>query len=101
MMFFFYSHQPPRQYMELIVTVLVPWLLLLYLNIRIYLAVRLTTIRGRAVHNSVIQKRETNLAVILITIVLVFFCCHSLKLYLAFHKVKTSQYKNSPSLCFL
>ena len=79
--------------MELIVTVLVPWVLLIYLNIRIYLAVRLTTIRGRAVHNSVIQKRETNLAVILITIVLVFFCCHSLKLYLAFYKVKTSQHK--------
>ena len=77
--------------MELIVTVLVPWLLLLYLNIRIYLAVRLTTVRGRAVHNSVIQRRETSLAVILIIIVLVFFCCHSLKLYLAFYKVKTSQ----------
>ena len=77
----------PRQYMELFVTVLVPWLLLLYLNIRIYLAVRLKTIRGRAVHNSVIQRRETNLAIILITIVLVFFCCHSLKLYLAFYKV--------------
>jgi len=80
-----------KQYMELIVTVLVPWLLLLYLNIRIYLAVRLTTIRGRAVHNSVIQKRETNLAVILITIVLVFLCCHSLKLYLAFYKVHVTK----------
>ena len=79
--------------MELVVTVLVPWLLLIYLNIRIYLAVRLTTIRGRSVHNSVIQKRETNLAIILITIVLVFFCCHSLKLYLAFYKVKSSQLK--------
>ena len=96
---------PPRQYLELFVTVLIPWLALLYLNIRIYLAVRLTTIRGRAVHSPVRQKRETSLAIILITIVLVFFCCHSLKLYLAFHKVKTSQYNNSqqssPSLISL
>ena len=79
-------------------TVLVPWIVLLYLNIRIYLAVRLRTIRGRGgggggdtVHNSARQKRETNLAIILITIVLVFFCCHSGKLYLAFHTVKISQ----------
>ena len=81
--------------MELFVTVLVPWLVLLYLNIRIYLAVRLKTIRGRAVHNSVIQRREANLAIILITIVLVFFCCHSLKLYLAFYKVMDSCVKFS------
>lgn len=33
------------------------------------------------------QRREKSLAVILISIVLVFLSCHSLKLYLAFYKV--------------
>ena len=82
---------PPRQYLELFVTVLVPWLALLCLNLRIYLAVRLRTFRGRARNSSVRQKRETNLAIILITIVLVFLFCHSLKLILAFYKVKIFQ----------
>ena len=31
--------------MELLVTVVVPWVVLFYLNMRIYLAVRLKTIR--------------------------------------------------------
>ena len=41
----FNSNLGLRQYMELLVTVVVPWVVLFYLNMRIYLAVRLKTIR--------------------------------------------------------
>ena len=33
------------------------------------------------------QKKENNLAIILVAIVMVFFCCLSLKFFLSFYKV--------------
>eukprot|EP00092_Neocalanus_flemingeri_P038473 GFUD01041884.1.p1 GENE.GFUD01041884.1~~GFUD01041884.1.p1 ORF type:complete len:407 (-),score=61.26 GFUD01041884.1:820-2040(-) len=71
------------QYAELTVTVVIPLLALLCFNCRIYLAVR----NSRGFGNSVRQRRENNLALILITIVVVFLCCQSLKFFLAFYKV--------------
>ena len=35
------------------------------------------------------QKRENSLSIILVSIVMVFFCCHSLKFFLVFYKVIT------------
>jgi len=73
-----------RQYVELSVTVLIPLLALLCLNCRIYVAVTNKELRQNSTQQ---QKRESKLAVILIAIVMVFFCCHSLKFFLAFSKV--------------
>ena len=42
------------------------------------------------------HKKEKSLAVILISIVLVFLLCHSLKLYLAFYKVNIFGSDRSP-----
>ena len=96
-----------KQYMELLVTVVLPWLILVYLNIRIYLAVTDKSLRSDFKRIKIKLKssrfippsfpsgwsetqrhrREKSLAIILITIVLVFLTCHSLKLYLSFYKV--------------
>ena len=96
-----------KQYMELLVTVVLPWLILVYLNIRIYLAVTDKSLRSDFIRIKIKLKssrfippsfpsgwsetqrhrREKSLAIILITIVLVFLTCHSLKLYLSFYKV--------------
>lgn len=74
-----------KQYIELLVTVVLPWIILVYLNFRIYLAVTDKSLSGwNEAHR---HKREKSLAVILISIVLVFLLCHSLKLYLAFYKI--------------
>ena len=45
------------------------------------------------------HRRERSLGVILISVVLVFLCCHSLKLYLSFYKVSTPE-KYCDWLCF-
>jgi len=74
-----------KQYIELLVTVALPWLILVYLNFRIYLAVTDKSLSGWSETQR--QRREKSLAVILISIVLVFLSCHSLKLYLAFYKI--------------
>jgi len=74
-----------KQYIELLVTVVIPWTVLLYLNTRIYFAVTDKTFREQNV--SIRQRKERSLGLILISIVLVFLICHALKVYLAFYKI--------------
>ena len=105
-----------KQYAELLVTVVVPWMLLCILNIRIYWAVRTNRcpISGGDVNdNQVLCRRglareslvrrgegarpgrrgessssaETSLAVTLLTLVLVHLSCHAPKFWLSFYKV--------------
>jgi len=72
-----------RQYGEVMVTVGIPLISLTILNYRIFSAVTNKEIRRSGTR----QDKENTLAIILVSIVMVFFTCHSLKFFLVLYKV--------------
>jgi len=72
-----------KQYVEIFVTVILPLLLLIALNLRIIYAIRCQTMRTPSTSS---DRREQYLTYLLVSIVAVFLFCHSLKFFLVFYK---------------
>merc|ERR1711915_66583 len=76
-------------HLEIAITVVIPFVVLFYLNSRIFCKVTTRTIRS---HRSPLrQRRENSLGVTLIVIVLMFLTCHSLKFFLSFYRVYVTE----------
>ena len=63
--------------------------------------VRIHVINFRGSGSIARQKKENNLAIILVAIVMVFFCCHSLKFFLSFYKVRLDSHVRLDNLTTL
>jgi len=71
-----------KQYVEIFVTVVLPLLLLIALNLRIIYAIRCQTMRTPSTSN---DRREQYLTYLLVSIVTVFLFCNTLKFFLVFY----------------